>query len=292
MGAAGPAGATGPAGPSGTLGKSASVQTLNLVNGSNQVLATLTAAPNGGGSLTFFDSNGKRYLLVGVKDDGTQAGLEAFDGNTLASGNGVLRTAFGIAGNESPYGSGFGMFVRGADGATPRVAIGSSLDGTTYPSFVNLYDSSGTVRTGVQVNPCTNFVGFFTGIYPTNPTNSDTTCSTGSTGANESLIGNAYDNSASYSILYDSSGNVRNAIQYNPSANFNGFLSQDGAGDTLSVLGNALTATSSVQANESFMQLLDTNNLRLSEFQNSTNQGGLDFNPGGAIDSNGGWGNP
>ena len=53
-------------------------------------------------------------------------------------------------GKQSPYGSGFGMFVRGADGATPRVAIGSSLDGTTYPSFVNLYDSSGKSARGYK----------------------------------------------------------------------------------------------------------------------------------------------
>ena len=107
-------------------------------------------------------------------------------------------------------------------------------------------------------------------------------------------MGNAYNNSASYSFLYDSSGNLRNGIEYYPPENFNGFFSQDGAGDTLSAFGNFLSTESaaSQQANESFMDLSDTSGtLRLFEFQNSTNEGGVDFDAGSTT-VQGTWGNP
>ncbi len=280
MGAAGPAGPTGPAGQ---VGPVANVTQLNLVNGSNQTLATLGAAPKGGGSLTFFDSNEKRLVLVGMSDDATGAGLYGFDGNALAPGSGVTRTEYGLDGPAGAF-PGFGMGVGGADG-TARIVIGSSLDGTTDPSTVALYDTSGTERTGVGVFPSTNFVGFFSGIY---------TVSGGHvTGPNESLIGNAYDNSASYSFLFDSSGNLHNGIEYNPATNFNGFFAEDGSSHNLSLLGNALTTGGGVQANESYMDLFDvTGTLRVAEFQNSANEGGVAANPGGTVGSAGGWGNP
>lgn len=292
IGGVGPAGATGPAGPSGTLGTSVSVQTLNLVNGSNQVLATLTAAPMGGGALTFFDSNGKRFILVGVDDTGNQAGIDGFDGNTIAPGNGVERTGYGIASSASAN-PGFGMGVYGANGAglDRRMQAGSSLDGTTIPSAVLIYDSSGILRTGVKVLPSDNFVGLFTGNYTE-------TGGSGSplvfTGTDESVIGNALDNSASYSLLYDSSGNLRSGIEYDPANNFNGVFSQDGAGHNLSTVGNFLTTKASPpqQVNESFLDLSDTSGtLRLFEFQNTTNEGGIDFNPGSTT-LQGDWGNP
>ena len=280
--AGGPTGPAGPTGPSGTLGPVANVQTLNLVNGSSQVLATLTAAPDGGGSLTFFDSSGKRFMLVGVDDAGTAAGLSAFDGNTLASGTGVTRTFIGVSGSADAT-PGFGMGVVGANGTSRRVELGSSLDGTTLPSNVDLYDSSGNMRTGITVSPSTNYVGFFSGSYTPE-----------GTGPNESITGNAYDNSASYSFVYDSSGNLRNGIQYNPSVNFNGFVSQDGAGHSLASVGNFLTTNAglSEQANESYLDLSDTSGtLRLFEFQNSTVEGGVDFAPGSTTVL-GSWGNP
>ena len=224
-----------------------------------------------------------------MSDDATDAGLEAFDGNALASGNGVVRAGVGVAGpdNATP---GFGMGVLGADGSTRRIELGTTLDGTTVPSALNLYDSSGIFRTGMQVSPSTNFVGFFTGIY-TESGGSGSPLSF--SGINESLVGNAYDNSASYAFLYDKSGNLRNGIEYFPSFNFNGFLSQDGSAHNLSLLGNALTTTSSAQANMSYMDLLDTTGTqRVLEFQNSTNEGGAAANPGGALGSGGVWGNP
>ncbi len=264
------------------------MQSINLVNGSNQVLATLGPAPNGGGSLTFFDSIGDREILVGVSDTGTQAGLLGFDGNALASGAGVERDAFGISGSTSPV-PGFGMGIAGASGTTSRLIVGSSLDGTTLPSGIELFDGSGTFRTGIQVNPATNYVGFFSGIYT-------------ATSINESLIGNAYDNSASYGFLYDSSGNLRNGIEYNPSVNFNGFFSDAAAnagGVGLSAIGNFLTTNSSVQANESVMSLSDaTGTLRLLEFQDGASngtdgstEGGVIFNSGSTTAA-GSWGNP
>jgi hypothetical protein len=286
-GVMGVAGSTGPAGPagSGTLSANTNVESINLVNGSNQILATLGAAPNGGGSLTFFDNNGKRLFLVGMSDDATEAGLDGYDGNALAPGNGVPRIVFGVAGSENAV-PGFGMGVLGADGTTGRVSLGSSLDGTTLPSQVTLFDSSGKSRTGLQVNPSTDFVGFFTGIY--------TVSGTSITGTNESLVGNAYDNSQSFSLLYDSSGNLRNGVEYYPPGNFNGFFSQDGAGHSLVTVGNFLTTNASPpqQANESFLDLSDTTGtLRLFEFQNSSNEGGVDFDPGSTT-AQGGWGNP
>src|SRR5208283_1105322 len=151
---------------------------------------------------------------------------------------------------------------------TSRLILGSTLDGTTLPSGLELYDGTGTFRTGIQVNPATDFVGFFSGIYT-------------KTAINESLIGNAYDNSASYAFLYDSSGNLRNGIEYNPPVNFNGFFSQDASGDVLSLLGNVLATTGILAPNDSLMELLDTSGTeRLIEFQNSTNEGGVDFNAG------------
>jgi len=228
--------------------------------------------------LTFFDSNGKRLTLVGLSDEGTEAGLLGFDGNALATGNGVVRDAFGVAGSASAN-PGFGMGVAGADGSTSRLILGSTLDGTTLPSGLELYDGTGTFRTGIQVNPATDFVGFFSGIYT-------------KTAINESLIGNAYDNSASYAFLYDSSGNLRNGIEYNPPVNFNGFFSQDASGDVLSLLGNVLATTGILAPNDSLMELLDTSGTeRLIEFQNSTNEGGVDFNAGSTT-VQGGWGNP
>jgi hypothetical protein len=239
--------------------------------------------------LTFFDSNGKRFILVGLSDDGTQAGLEAFDGNTLASGNGVTRSQFGVAGAAN-FHSGFGGGVAGADGTTNRVAFGSSLDGTTLPSTVSLYDAAGNLRTGLTVKPCVNYVGFFSGTY------TPTVFACGFTGpsGNESIIGNAYDNSASYALLYDSSSNLRSGVEYDPATNFNGSFSQDGAGHNLSLVGNFVTTEASPpqQANESFLDLSDTSGtLRLFEFQNSTNEGGIDFNPGSTT-VQGDWGNP
>ena len=303
-----------------------------------QLVAQLRQSSGAGGSLTFFDADFNRLVQVGLSDDGTAAGISAFDDNTLASGTGVARDFFGVAGSADPN-PGFGMAVLGADGSSRRIEIGSSLDGTTDPSAVYLYDSAGTMRTGVEVAPSLNFVGFFTGIYKEsggfggplsfagtleslagnaydnsasfawlydssgnlrngiqyNPSVSfNGFFSQDGSGHNLSLIGNASNNSASYSFLYDSSGNLRNGIQYNPSVNFNGFFSQDAVGHGLSSVGNFLTTNVglSQQANESFMDLSDTSGtLRLFEFQNSTNQGGINFNPGSTV-VQGFWGNP
>ena len=294
-GPAGPAGAPGAAGPpgpagSGTLSSMTNVESINLVNASNQVLATLGAAPNGGGALTFFDSNQKPLVSVGSSNDGTAAGFFGFDGNTLIAGNGVSRLGLGIGGTESGD-PGIGMTVVGADGMTNRVVIGSSADGTTYPSSVSLYDSTGVERTGIQVSPSSDFVGFFTGVITeTGGKGSPLAFS----GPNESLMGNTYDNSESYSLLYDSSGKLRDGIEYYPPGNFNGFFSQDGDSHSLSLVGNFLTTNSSAgeQANESFTDLSDTSGtLRLFEFQNSTNEGGVDYNPGSTTVQSG-WGNP
>ena len=184
---------------------------------------------------------------------------------------------------------GFGLGVVGADGARLVFSSAGGLDGTTLPSEVTLYDASGKLRTGLQVNPSINSVGFFSGLYTVSGGKGSPLSVTGST---ESSVGNAYDNSISYVSVYDSSGNFRDAIAYDPATNFNGFNSQDGAGHNLSLIGNALTTTATGEANESFMILSDTSGTeRLAEFQDSTNEGGIDFNPGSTT-VQGGWGNP
>src|SRR5579862_6004511 len=147
VGDTGPQGPPGPAG-SGTL-SAMNVQSLNLVDASNNVLATLTAAPSGGGALTFLDSNAKRFILVGVSDDGTRVGLSAYDGSTLAPGNGVLRALFGTADTSSGT-PGIGMGIAGAN-STLRMAIVSSLDGATTPSNLGFYDGMGNLTVGVGV---------------------------------------------------------------------------------------------------------------------------------------------
>ena len=90
MGVAGPAG---PTGATGQVGPIANVTQLNLVNGATRRSPHFKPPRMEAGSLTFFDSNGKRLVEVGMSDDATQAGLKAFDGNTYAPGNGARRTA-------------------------------------------------------------------------------------------------------------------------------------------------------------------------------------------------------
>ncbi len=93
--------------------------------------------------------------------------------------------------------------------------------------------------------------------------------------------------------LFDAAGTFRTGLDYDPTIHFfNGFVSQDGSGHNLSPLGNVLAPSGVLAANDSFMQLLDTTGtVRVAEFQNSTNQGGVDYNAGSTT-VQGSWGNP
>jgi hypothetical protein len=311
-GAPGPKGDTGPQGPagpagSGTLSANTNVQSLNLVDASNHIIARLAAQPNGGGGLTFFDSNGNRFILVGVSDDGTQAGLTAYDGNTFASGSGVVRTRFGVAGSTDAI-PGFGMNVFGADG-TSRIGLGTSLDGTTVPAGMGFYDGMGKLTVGLGIN---STIGAGIAVYDGNsilagtgiPRNSWGVTNSG--GGNLAGIGNttfdangiertrwgdAIDDSLSDISFFDANGGLRAYVEYFPAFNFAGFETQDGSGHVLASLGSTLTGTGFLGANDSSMQLLDTSGqLRVIEFNNSANEGGVAFSPTNVFD--GGWGNP
>jgi hypothetical protein len=307
----GPKGATGsqgPAGPagSGTLSANTNVQSLNLVDASNHIIARLAAQPNGGGGLTFFDSNGNRFILVGVSDDGTQAGLTAYDGNTLASGNGVVRTGFGVTGSNNAN-PGFGMGVVGAD-STRRIQLGTSLDGTTVPASMGFYDGMGKLTLGLGLGSTTAGITAYDGNSvlagtgrPRNGwgiTNSAGGPLAGiggitfdSHGIERTRWGDAIDDSFSGILLFDASGGLRTYLEYFPAANFAGFQTQDGGGHVLASLGSTLTGTGFLGANDSAMQLLDTSGqLRVLEFKNSMNEGGVAFSPTNVVD--GGWGNP
>lgn len=105
--------------------------------------------------------------------------------------------------------------------------------------------------------------------------------------------GDAIDDSSSGIQFDDSNGAFRTGVEYDPTtAFFNGFSTYDGSGHPLSVLGNVLATEGPLSANDSFMELLDTTGqLRVLEFQNSTNEGGVDYNEGAGTTVQGGWGN-
>jgi hypothetical protein len=115
-----------------------------------------------------------------------------------------------------------------------------------------------------------------------------------STGALRTRWGDAVDGSSSGVSLFDASGGFRTGIQYDPTtAFFNGFVSQDGSGHNLSVLGNVLATNGILAPNDSFMDLFDTTGqIRLFEYQNSTKEGGLVFDPAAGTTSEGSWGDP
>ncbi len=114
-----------------------------------------------------------------------------------------------------------------------------------------------------------------------------------SNGKERTRWGDTVDDSFSGLLFFDAAGGYRAGIGYDPTtALFNGFSTADGSGHTLAVLGNALATSGILAPNDSFMDLSDTSGTeRVFEFQNSTNEGGIDFNPGSTT-VQGGWGNP
>jgi hypothetical protein len=251
-------------------------QEIDLESGGVTVasLRLVSGKPN----LVFFDSTGK--IVVGIGINGTAlptghaAGIAVFDGNEDIPGTGKVRASFGV----TPSGSGAGVGMGTFDGnGVQRSSEGSAVDGSIAYSVVA--DATGVVRTGLDYEPSINFTGSF---------------SNDASGNNRTAVGSAIDGSYSGTFVKDEAAQLRDQIVYVPSANFNGSQSQDGAGHPLSSVGNFLVddAPHFIQANESFVSLQDTAaTLRVFEFQNSTNEGGIDFNPGSRT-VQGSWGNP
>jgi hypothetical protein len=251
-------------------------QEIDLGSGGKTVasLRLVGGKPN----LVFYDSAGKAVVDVGINGaalpTGHAAGIVVLDGNEDIAGTGKVRASFGV----TPSGSGAGVGMGTFDGnGVVRSADGSTVDGSI--AYTDLFDATGTIRTGLTYDPATNFTGSF---------------SDDASGKNRSSLGSGVDGAYSGAFIYDAAGKLRDQTIYVPSANFNGSQSYDGAGHSLSTMGNFLVddAPNLIQANESFVSLQDTAaTLRVFEFQNSTNEGGLDFDPGSTT-VQGGWGNP
>ena len=251
-------------------------QEIDLESGGNIVasLRMVSGKPN----LVFFDSAGKTVVDVGIVGTtlptGHSAGMAVLDGNEDIPGTGKVRASFGVTPSGPTASVGTGTF----DGnGVVRSAVGSTVDGSI--AYNLLYDATGVVRTGLEYDPAVNFTGFFSNDASTK---------------NRSSVGSGVDGSYSGSFIYDETASLRDQTIYIPSANFNGSQSYDGASHALSTVGTFLVndAAHSIEANQSFLSLNDTTGtLRLLDFQNTTNEGGIDFNPGSTT-VQGFWGNP
>jgi hypothetical protein len=230
-------------------------------------------------TLVFFDNASKPVVGVGINGaltlpTGHAAGISVFDGNADIPGTGKVRAIFGVT--PSGPGAGVGEGTFDGNGAV-RSVVGSAIDGSIADAF--LLDATGVVRTGLLYDPATNFTGSF---------------SDDASGKTRSSVGSGVDGSYSGVFVDDAAGKLRDQILYIPSGNFSGFQSYDGANHNLSSLGNFLADNAALaqQANESFMLLSDTSLPRVFEFQDSTNEGGVDYDPGKFPTFQGGWGNP
>jgi hypothetical protein len=250
---------------------------FNLVS-SGKTVASLSIF-NGQPSLVFFDNAGKTVMGVGIDGaltlpTGHGVGIGVYDGNADIPGTGKIRAAFGV----TPSGPLAGVGAQTFDGnGELRSAIGATIDSSVELAF--FFDGTGTLRNGLVYDPATNFNGSF---------------SNDASGNGRSSVGSAVDGSYSGEFISDAAGKLRDQILYIPSGNFNGFQSYDGANHNLSSLGNFLVDNAALaqQANESFMLLSDTSLPRVFEFQDSTNEGGVDYDPGKFPTFQGGWGNP
>ncbi len=253
-------------------------QEIDLESGGHIVasLRLVAGKPN----LVFFDSAGKTVVDVGINGaalpTGHAAGIAVLDGNEDIPGTGKIRATLGVT--PSGPGAGVGMGTYDGNGVL-RSVMGSGVDGSLPGVGTDLFDATGLIRTGLTYDPGTNFTGFFTEDASSN---------------NRSSVGSGVDGSYSGEFIYDAAGKLRDQTIYVPSANFNGSQSYDGAGHPLSTVGNFLVndAPHLIEANQSFLSLSDTaGTLRVFEFQNNTNEGGIDFNPGSTT-VQGSWGNP
>ena len=256
--------------------KAVTASAFNLES-NGKIVASLRLV-SGQPNLQFYDSAGKLVADVGIDPTalptGHAVGIAVLDGNADIPGTGKTRATFGV----TPSGPGAGVGMGTFDGTgVQRSADGSTVDGSI--AFTDLFDATGVIRTGLTYDPGTNFTGSF---------------SDDASGNTRSAVGSGVDGSYSGEFVYDEAGKLRDQTIYVPSANFNGSQSQDGAGHALSSVGNFLVddAPHLIEANESFMDLSDiAGTLRVFEFQNSTNEGGIDFDPGSTT-VQGSWGNP
>jgi hypothetical protein len=197
--------------------------------------------------------------------------LETATGAPLA----VLGVSSGNPGLVFLDSSGKTVLTMGVAGAGEGAGVAVYDDNAAIPG------GSGKVRALFGVNPPLNAEGAATYTV---------------SGALQSSVGSAEDATFSGAFFYDASGGLRSGVEYDPAAsiNFSGVFSQDGSGHSLSALGSAIAASTplSEQANQSFMSLSDTSLPRIYEFQNSTNQGGVDYDPGDFPTPDKGWGNP
>lgn len=159
---------------------------------------------------------------------------------------------------------------------TLRAELGTDPTGAAH-NGLGVYDASGNVRLGVTQSVANGNAFFIKD-------------------ADATLRGSLFSDDAGDSIslnLLDATGTFRTGLVYDPTTHFfNGFTTQDGSGHTLSALGNTLAASGILAANDSFMTLFDTTGTtRVTEFQNSTNEGGVNFAPGSTTPGTG-WGNP
>ncbi len=137
--------------------KTLSAQEFVVVNSAGDVLAKLSAGKKAGALLTFVDPQGKQILSAGTFEDGTGAGVNLYDGNTIVPGHGVVREGLGMAVAPHPN-PGIGASVYGPDGRL-RVSWGALPDGTN-PGFAS-YDSNGIVRTFSGIELDSRFVGHY-----------------------------------------------------------------------------------------------------------------------------------
>ena len=169
-----------------------------------------------------------------------------------------------------------------------KLVVGMGIVGPNQGAGMSVYDGNaavpggtGKARLAVGVTPSANEEGVAT--YTT-------------AGVLQSSVGSAEDGTFSGALFSDASGGLRAGIEYDPAAsiNFSGVFSNDGSGHTLASLGSAIATSASLdeEENESAMILSDTSLPRVFEFQNSTNEGGVNYDPGKFPTVQSGWGNP
>jgi hypothetical protein len=225
-------GIAGPPGPSGSLNPTANVQQLNLVNASNQVLATLGSNATDGTFLAFFDPSGNVTLGIGNTADGTGAGMSTYDGNSIFPGTGVARTSFGET-NASGAFPGLGFIVLDGSGKE-RARAGTSTDLTTSNFFT--VDANGSVA-GIGYNENSPFKtqGFFTDDL---------------NGKSRAFVGNTLDGTTiNEAILVDPNGSVSGIEDDNSGGGSQGFFANDLNGKNRVFAGNSLDGTTFQQIN-------------------------------------------
>jgi hypothetical protein len=181
------------------------VQRINLVNSTGQIVAVLGTSGTGAG-LVFVDGLGRWLMALGTSVSGsnTTAGLALYDGNAALAGKGVIRSAVGVSGS--------GAGLTALDGNSNTVLVsGVSADGTSAGAVV--MDSNGYSRAGF--GNASNGSGFFAGDA------NNITRYVAGVGPSGSQAG---------SVTYDASGKPQLELGGNGDGSANGMISLDGTG--------------------------------------------------------------